>query len=124
MERTIKIIHRGLDAFRVAMDAAFVSQYPRDKEHKCNGYVIKDGRLILSKYADKEIIKFPYEYTKEQTIQFAWGWLESGVQPTGREPDTDGSTKIGFEVSSEGTDWQGIHGTFIGIKPVWLVYGK
>lgn len=125
--KLINITYISRKAFIVAMEMAFVSEYSRDKEMTCNGYKIDidTNSLLLSEYSNKsDVIKFPYIFNKQQTIDFAYGWLES-VEPNEPEPDTDGSCKKGFQITTDGTgcgskDW----GIFIAIKPVWIVYGK
>jgi hypothetical protein len=51
----------------------------------------------------------PVQYTKEQQ----------------EEPDTDGSTKVAFELTTQRSgigsqDW----GMFCSVKPIWFVYSK
>lgn len=115
------------EAFEAAFRLVFLDAYRYNngsKEFKCNGYKIKNNELFLSKYSDK-CEKFPYEYNIQQTIDFAWGWWENNQQPNEIEPDTDGSTEVAFEVSTErcnvgSEDW----GMFVSVKPIWFVYGK
>lgn len=118
------------EAFEQAFRLVFLDVYSyggtnkTEKVSKCNGYKIKDNELFLSKYSDK-CEKFPYEYNVQQTIDFAWGWYENNKKPNGNEPDTDGSTKVAFEISTErcgvGSDGWGM---FVSVKPIWFVYGK
>ena len=115
------------EAFEQAFRLVFLDVFRyngSNKEYKCNGYKIKDNELFLSKYSDK-CEKFPYEYNIQQTIDFAWGWWENNKNPNGKEPDTDGSTEVAFEISTErcgvGSDDLGM---FLSVKPIWFVYGK
>ena len=112
------------ESFDLAMRLITLNEKPYSKDFACNGYKIIDNELYLSRYSDKAE-KFPYEYDLEQTISFAWGWYKSNQKPTNNQPDTDGSTKVAFELSTERSgvgsqDW----GMFCSIKPIWFVYGK
>jgi len=112
------------EAFELGLKLIALDNVPFDKEFRCNGYKIIDNELFLSRYSDK-CDKFPYEYNLQQTIDFAWGWYEANKKPTANEPDTDGSTKVAFELTTERSgcgsqDW----GMFCSVKPIWFVYGK
>lgn len=129
MDIKVEVRNTTKEAFAMAFQLIFLDQYRYGKNGnkelcKCNGYKIKNNELFLSRYSDK-CEKFPYEYNIQQTIDFAWGWWENNKKPTEREPDTDGSTKVAFEVSTErcgvgSEDW----GMFVSVKPIWFVYGK
>ena len=91
---------------------------------RCIGYKIINNELFLSKHS-MECTLFPYEFNVQQTIDFAWGWWENNKKPLEDEPDTDGSTRVAFELSTKrcgvgSDDW----GTFASVKPIWFVYGK
>lgn len=112
------------EAFELGFKLIALDAVSFNKEFRCKGYKIIDNELFLSWYSDK-CEKFPYEYNLQQTIDFAWGWYEANKKPLTDEPDTDGSTKVAFELSTErcGTgsqDW----GMFCSIKPIWFIYGK
>jgi len=118
----IEVIVRNTskESFEQAFRLIFLDQI----DQKCDGYKIKNNELFLSKYSDK-CEKFPYKFNIQQTIDFAWGWWENNKVPNGIEPDTDGSTKVAFEISTErcgvgSEDW----GMFASVKPIWFVYGK
>jgi hypothetical protein len=122
----IKVLVRNTtkESFELGLKLISLDELNSHKEFKCNGYKIIDNELFLSKYSD-ECEKFPYEFNLQQTIDFAWGWYQSNKNPTENEPDTDGSTKVAFELSTERSgvgsqDW----GMFCSIKPIWFVYGK
>lgn len=124
MNVTVIVKNRTKEAFELGMKLISIDEIPFNGQFKCNGYKIIDNELFLSRYSDK-CEKFPYEYNLGQTIEFAWGWYENNKKPNGNEPDTDGSTEVAFELSTERTgvgskDW----GMFCSIKPIWFVYGK
>lgn len=124
MNKEVIVRNTAKEAFELAMKLIALDEKPFNKDFSCNGYKIIDNELFLSRYSDKAE-KFPYEYDLEQTINFAWGWYKANQKPNTNEPDTDGSTKVAFEVSTERSgvgsqDW----GMFCSIKPVWFVYGK
>lgn len=112
------------EAFELGLKLIALDEVPFNKEFRCNGYKIIDNELFLSRYSDK-CEKFPYQYNLQQTIDFAWGWYEANKTPTANEPDTDGSTKVAFELTTERSgvgsqDW----GMFCSVKPIWFVYDK
>jgi hypothetical protein len=112
------------EAFELGLKLIALDNVPFNGQFKCNGYKIIGNELFLSRYSD-ECEKFPYEYNLQQTIDFAWGWYENNQKPTENEPDTDGSTKVAFELTTERSgigskDW----GMFCSVKPIWFVYGK
>jgi hypothetical protein len=128
MNVTVIVKNTTKEAFDAAFRLVFQDNYRYNshttKEYKCNGYKIINNELFLSKYSDK-CEKFPYEYNIQQTIDFAWGWWENNKKPNEKEPDTDGSTEVAFEVSTVrcgvgSDDW----GMFVSVKPIWFVYGK
>jgi hypothetical protein len=92
-----------------------------EKRFRCIGYKIEDGKLYLSKYSEK-CTRLPYDLDLQQTIDFAWGWLENNKTPLEKEPDTDGSTKEAFLVTTDVgySDW----GIMASVEPIWFVYGK
>lgn len=116
------------EAFEAAFRLVFLDVYSytngMEKLSLCNGYLIKNNELFLSKYSEK-CTTFPYKYNIQQTIDFAWGWWENNQIPNGHEPDTDGDTEVAFEISTKrcgvgSEDW----GFFVSVKPIWFVYGK
>ena len=116
------------DTERKSFDAAFhlIGQMlkPYNKPFKFVGYKIIDNVLFLHQYSSSCNL-FAYEFNVQQATEFAWGWWENNQKPNDDEPDTDGSTKVAFEVSTEncGTgsrDWT----TVVSIKPIWFIYGK
>ncbi len=124
MKITVTVKNTTKEAFTLGMTLIALDEKPYNKEFKCKGYKIINNELFLSRYSDK-CDKFPYEYDLQQTIDFAWGWWKANQSPSNEEPDTDGSTKVAFELSTErsgiGSDeW----GMFCSIKPIWFIYGK
>lgn len=112
------------EAFELGLKLISLDNTAYDKPFTCNGYKIINNELFLSRYSQK-CEKFPYEFNLQQTIDFAWGWYEANKNPTESEPDTDGSTKVAFELTTERSgvgsdDW----GLFCSVKPIWFVYGK
>jgi len=126
-EVEVTVAQTTKEAFAMAMNLVFLDNYSykgSEKIYKCIGYKIENNKLYLSKYSDK-CTKFAYEFNIQQTIDFAWGWWENNKKPTAEEPDTDGSTKVAWRLTTEGCgvgseDW----GMFVSIEPVWFVYGK
>jgi len=128
MQVSVDVKHTTKEAFKLAMELVFIDNCSWNSELRkevffCNGYSIKNNELFLSKYSDKCTL-FPYKYNNDQTIEFAWGWLQH-VKPSYNEPDTDGSTGLGFEITTKksgvgSNDW----GMFASISPIWMVYGK
>lgn len=130
MEIKVTVANTTIEAFEAAMKlvALDVTRYDKTQNKmlfaKCDGYIIKDNILFLSR-AHKAAVKFPYEYNLQQMIDFAWGWWESNKKPTGREPDTDGDTKVAWEITTENCGWRfPDYGVFVSVKPVWFIYGK
>ena len=125
----VTVQHNTKEAFEMAMRLIFLDNFryekgSHEKKFSCNGYQIENNQLFLSKYSEK-CTKFAYEYNIQQTIDFAWGWWENNQKPSEEEPDTDGSTKVAFLITTENcgvgsSDW----GMFVLIKPIWFVYGK
>lgn len=124
MNETVVIKNTTKEAFELGLKLIALDEVPHNGTFKCKGYKIIDNELFLSRYSDKCEI-FPYEYNLQQTIDFAWGWYENNMKPTEKEPNTDGDTKVAFELSTErcgigSKDW----GMFCSVKPIWFVYGK
>jgi hypothetical protein len=132
MNNEIKITFRSKPVFDAAMRLAFMDEYKREKPLEVVGYRIKDNAMVLFGYEpdkgkEKEgFVKLPYPMGVEEIISFVYGWLQK-TKPNYNEPDTDGSVEQGFLITTDGTDWRGgseFWGSFIAIKPVWIVYGK
>ena len=130
MNKQVTVKDTKKEAFEMAMRLAFLGvgkfnkDNPKEDLYYCVGYKIENNELFLSDYSDKCTL-FPYKYNIRQTIDFAWGWFENNKNPNTHEPDTDGSTAVGWELTTErcgvgSKDW----GMFVSIKPVWFVYGK
>jgi hypothetical protein len=119
MNKTVIVRDIRKETFELAMQIVADSK----KDFRVNGYKIIDNELYLSTYS-KNCDKLPYEFDVKQATEFAWGWYQS-VAPTDDEPDTDGSTRVAFELSTErcgvgSDDW----GMCCSIKPIWFIYGK
>ena len=127
MQREISITYRSLKAFTAAINMVYVSEYEKENELMAAGYRIENNRLYLytKPYSDNpKMTAFPYPYDKAQIISFAWGWLQH-QKPTESEYGGDGHSEIGFEVTTNGTDYQDDHQTtFVSITPKWIYYGK
>ena len=124
MNVTVLVRDTKKEAFELAMKIIALTNKPFDKDFYCNGYKVINNELFLSWYSNK-CQTFPYLFNLQQTIDFAWGWNEANKNPTESEPDTDGSTKVAFELTTERSgvssdDW----GMFCSVKPIWFVYGK
>jgi len=92
---------------------------------KCNGYKIEDGKLFLSGYNEKERVELPYEFNLEQTIEFAWGWLEaSRLDPLSRPDFEDKTKEQAFEITNQELEWGGSYGWICTVKPIWFIHGK
>lgn len=113
------------DALRLISKNARIWDNATNKHvFKCIGYKVHKNELYLSYYSD-QCEKFPYPFEIDQTIEFAWNWFLHNNVPSQREPDTDGSTEIGYEITTErsgvgSSDW----GMFVSIKPIWFIHGK
>lgn len=119
MNEEVLVRNTTKEAFELGIKLISLDNLP----FKCNGYKVVDNELYLSRYSDK-CEKFPYEFNLQQTVDFAWGWFKSN-KPSYNEPSTDGSTAIGFELSTErsgvgSSDW----GMFCSVKSIWFIYGK
>ena len=123
MQETVIIKSRKKESLDLGM-RLIDSNRSSAKEFKCIGYKIYNNTLYLYSYSDN-CDKFPYEYNLQQTIDFAWGWYDVNKKPTEKEPDTDGSTEVAFELSTEKNNGVSHHwGTFCSIRPIWFIYGK
>jgi hypothetical protein len=84
-------------------------------------------RLILFWHEDPSLKQHPIFAMDAGASQgFVQAWLKSlDRKVVGREPDTDGSTKIGVRVYNEryGFVMKSAY-AFVAIEPVWLVFGK
>lgn len=112
------------EAFSLGMRLIALDAVAHNAQFKCDGYKIINNELFLSWYS-KDCVKLPYEFDLQQTIDFAWGWYEANKKPILPRPDTDGSTKVAFELSTQRTgvgsqDW----GMFCSVKPIWFIAGK
>ena len=121
MNKTVVIRDVKRKSFKVGME--IITNGLSSGEFKCNGYKIVNNELFISQYSTK-CEKFAYEFNLQQVIEFAWGWFKTAV-PSANEPDTDGSTAVAFELSTErcgigSDDW----GMCCSIKPIWFIYGK
>ena len=124
MNKEVLVRNTKKEAFELAMILISLDEKPYQKDFSSNGYKIIDNELFLSRYS-KDCVKFPYDYNLQQTIDFAWGWYQANKKPNGNEPDTDGSTGVAFELTTERSgcgskDW----GMFCSLKSIWFVYGK
>lgn len=123
----VTVANTTKEAFEAAMRLVCldVGSYEKgEKKFKCIGYKIEDNELFLASYSD-DCVKFPYEYNLQQTIDFAWGWWENNQIPTERAPDTDGSTKVAWLLTTSKCETGGRNfGMFVSIKPIWFIYGK
>jgi hypothetical protein len=129
MNNDIKITYRGKHVFDLAMKLAFTSEYENAKPETVVGYEIFDNSIYLYSYCFEpesgNVTQFPYKLSLAEILPFVWGWLQT-VKPSGQYPDTDGSVEQGFTITTDGTDWRGSkkHGSFIAIRPEWIIYGK
>lgn len=101
-------------AMRIAMSAW----------NKTIGYRVHENHLVLYWTERKEISILPYAMDADETIAFAWGWLQR-AKPSTQEPDHDGDNERGFRVFSEA--WGEVfnqYEAFVAITPIWAMYGK
>lgn len=124
MNKEILIRSTEKETFELGLKLISLEEKAFQKEFECNGYKIENNELFLSMYS-KECTLFPYVFNLQQTIDFAWGWFQANQKPSEQEPDTDGSTKVAFELTTERSgcgskDW----GMVCSVKPIWFVYSK
>lgn len=74
--------------------------------------------LLSSTYNFPNAVPLPFKMTVPSSIMtFIWEWLQQATMPP--TPNTDGSYKRGYNVSS--TNYGG---AFLVVRPVWVVYSK
>lgn len=115
------IVGRSDRQLELAIEIAFTDEYSLNS---AIGYEIKDGRFILYSAAHKDMIKTPFPMNFKFAISMIKEWLKI-TEPRTKEPNTDGSTALGFRVYCE--SWGHVDGkweAFAAIEPIWLVYGK
>lgn len=80
------------------------------------------GRIDLLRISTQDATPLPYAMGPEEAVSFLKGWLRRLDKTTGweREPDTDGTTKRGWRVTTDGLDWLG----GVSMRTEWIVYGK
>lgn len=121
--RIISIASEGKGDFDLAMQLAMTK--PKSSKLRTTiGYRVYENKLVLYWAPSDSMVKLPYAMTINETINFAWGWLEK-TSPTRKEPGHDGSNGKGFCVFNEACgrvfgEWE----AFIAIEPIWAIYSK
>jgi hypothetical protein len=94
------------------------------------GYIMTSKSLIIFKYENQEMTRFPFPYNQEMVCDFIWQWLKSGAAVYNQQPDHDGSNKMGYSItttSEPGSIWYapgGFMTASMKIEPAWCMYGK
>ena len=116
------------EVFEKALHLLFDSSFLGRKNLTVTGYLVMNNTLYLTGYNEASIpgnaIKLPFGFSRELAIQFAWEWFQNNQTPIDPEPDGDGSTSMGFHITTEGLTSIGLHAYFCSINPVWFYYGK
>ena len=90
------------------------------------GYRIDEEQgLILYTSQEDDIVLFPSSLGIAEILPIIISWLNTATYP--KEPDTDGSTKKGFHITSQllhfGKPTYN-YNVLLVIKPKWIIYGK
>lgn len=114
--RQIDVKSEGKTDFELALKLA--------RKGKTIGFRVFENKLILYWAKSDKMQPLPYEMKVEETINFAWGWLEKN-DPKGEPMDHDGDNGKGFRVYND--SWGHVQGewqAYIAIEPIWALYGK
>lgn len=78
--------------------------------------------LLLALSESSKLDPLPYPMDRAAATEFVWHWLAAADY--GRKPGHDGDNEGGWLVYCE--DWGHIGNpyTFVGILPIWAMYGK
>lgn len=136
----LDVVSEGKDTFKFAMSIAMAHHRSASHyaviEHKAdvnewNKNAKKRKTLVLF-WTNDDGFKptpsaFPCEMKGNALVEFVWHWLEDAWEKRihGDEPDHDGSNGNGWRIFNE--DWGHVansHYAFVGIQPVWAMYGK
>lgn len=137
---SLNIVSDGRDSFEKALEIAL--QHHTSVTHYAvieHGVVVNEWTKVLKKrktlvlfWCDDTSFKpkpteLPFAMKGRELFSFVWGWLEDAWTKRlhGQEPDQDGSNGNGWRIFNE--DWghvAGSHGAFVGIQPVWAMFGK
>ena len=80
----------------------------------------KDSELELFWTDHPEAVRLPFGIsTPQELLNFIKRWLSKSAT-YGKQPDTDGDVKKGYQVTNKTTTWQCV-GT---VKAEWIIYGK
>jgi len=92
---------------------------------KAVAYKVEDNTMVLYWHEHgTNIQRLPYPMNPRQLADFVWGWLEY-TKPTMKEPLTDGSTEVGWRLTSSiRKAWNDQEYSYATITPIWFVYGK
>jgi hypothetical protein len=86
-------------------------------------YISTPDRLAFFWHEDGATVALPFKMSLELLIKFSLEWLlKSAKYPD--EPDTDGSSKHGFEITTDIPENTGWHYGVCAVKPAWMIYGK
>lgn len=91
---------------------------------KTIGYLVDNNRLALCWAECEGMVSVPYAMNVQQATDFVWGWVQNTL-PNYKKPDHDGETEKGVRVFTE--DWGHVFSkweAFVGVEPIWAVYGK
>jgi len=92
---------------------------------KAAGYAITNGRFVLYAYPRPGMIPFPAPTPLDDLVPLIMAWLATAPYPP--EFHHDGDNTKGWRCArgqwgrAEGSDE---HGTFVSVRPEWIMYGK
>lgn len=118
------------ETFKLAFAILSKEKKPIGNPFRCVSYQVIDNEFYLFSsmptyhkvFEHKEL---PYPFDLDQTIELAWGWWENNKKPKESEPDTDGSTEVAFEITTELPEpYRDSFEVICKIRPIWFVYGK
>lgn len=116
------------EVFEKALHLIFDSSFLGRKNLTVTGYLVMNNTLYLTGYNGTyfpgNAIKFPFGFSQDLAVQFAWEWFQNNQTPIDPEPNGDGSTEKGFQITTEGLTSIGLHSYFCSITSVWFYYGK
>lgn len=123
--KELEVLNRGYQAFEIAMRLAFCDGFGDDRKEKdliCDAYYITDKNELVLTLKSEKGTKLPYMMNKKQTIDFAWGFVQSNEPFEKMGGGGDGSYEKGFRVSDNvGFDYWG---SFVKVCAAWVYYGK
>lgn len=92
---------------------------------KAVGYTVDDEKgIIFYRYPRDAMTPFPSELSADRCAEIAYDWLTTKAK-YGKKPDHDGDNEPGWLCYCDGWGWvDGFDGSFVAVKPMWMMYGK